>query len=86
MKYYITRYKGKNSENQVKFNPNLDLFGKKSVSLRMQHKHWGGTRYEDISSNGAPLALFAVAAEEQQEAAVEEVFGGFAGPGQKGGR
>ena len=52
----------------------------------MQHKHWGGTRYEDISSNGAPLALFAVAAEEQQEVAVEEVFGGFAGSGQKGGR
>ena len=30
MKYYITRYKGKNSENQVKFKPNLDLFGKKA--------------------------------------------------------
>lgn len=41
---------------------------------------------EDISSNGEPLALLAVAAEKQQEAAVEEVFGGFAGSGRKGDR
>ena len=33
----------------------------------MQHKHWGGTGYEDISSNGAPLALLAVATEEHKK-------------------